>query len=560
MAASRTSFPDLLRVFGRLKFRLLLNALRRSRRARIGMFVLSAALGVSMASFVTVLLDASRRPTGGARMSVAFTTLWVAWVGLPFLLGGVDDAVDPDRLAELPLRRRELAGGTLIAASIGLLPVATLGGLLCMVAVLGRSNPAAIPLLLGAAIGQFLLCLVGSRLLATVLIRASRSRRGRDLGVILAASVSSGLWMLTQAMPVVSPGTRHWITTALAWTPAGSLGRAAYDAMNGSPWGSFGRLCFAYGVVALMGWWWTVELAKSMGGRRSGALWQPRTGPGSRSASRAGSGSLRQVRSYGSGRIGVPVAEVARRARGPINHPVTVIVRKEIRYLFRSPYRRASLVVGCLFGAPFVLLQSTRVDPNTLPPVAVAPIALLFGIAISHNLLGLDASSLWLELGTGIRMRDLLLGRALAAGPTLILPVWVSAFLAVVVTRNATAVVPTIALSIVAAGVPLGVGALISVLVPFPVADDSSPLGNQSAMTGRGCLVGLVHAGGLLVSAVLLSPVLAFAMMRGSVDALTVACCAAWSVVVLGSGVWLGERFADRSPGALAETVLNGLR
>ena len=100
---------------------------------------------------------------------------------------------------------------------------------------------------------------------------------------------------------------------------------------------------------------------------------------------------------------------------------------------------------------------------------------------------------------------------------------------------------------------PLTPGAKLptfSVLVPFPVADDSSPLGNQSAMTGRGCLVGIVHGAGLVVSAVLLSPVLAFGVMRGRVDVATVLACAAWSVVVLGSGVWLGERFADSRPGA----------
>jgi ABC-2 type transport system permease protein len=195
-----------------------------------------------------------------------------------------------------------------------------------------------------------------------------------------------------------------------------------------------------------------------------------------------------------------------------------------------------------------------------LPPVAAAPIALLFGIAISHNLLGLDASSLWLELGTGIRLRHLLLGRALAAAPTLVTPVLVAALLTVAVRRDATALVPTLALSGAAAGVPLGVGALISVVVPFPVPDDSSPFGNHSAMTGRGCLVGLVHAFGLCVSAVLLSPVFAFAVMRRGVDVATVVGCTAWSLVVLLSGVWLGDRFSERRPGALAETMLNGLR
>ena len=540
---------DLVCVFARLKARLLINALRRSGRARIGLLLLSAALAVVVGLFVGVVRNASMSANSGARMSAAFTSLWLAWVGLPFLLGGVDDAVDPDRLADLPLTMREVAMGTAVAASIGILPGATVAALVIVIAVLVVQFPLAltgIALLVLVGLGQFVLCLVSSRLLATSLVRASRSRRGRDVGVIVAALTSSGLWMATQALNVASPGTRRLISTVLEWTPAGAFGWAVHEVVTGHLTRAGVRLAFGAGAIILMAWWWMEEMAKSMGARRSGALRESRV--------------PRRKKSYVHILPEDPLSESRRRARGPISHPVFVIVRKELRYLLRSPYRRASLLVGCFFGAPFVLLQSTRINPDTLPPVAIAPIALLFGIAISHNLLGLDASSLWIELGTGVRMRDLLLGRALAAAPTLIVPVWLSALLTVVVTGNSSGVVATLALSIVAAGVPLGVGALVSVLVPFPVADDSSPLGNQSAMTGRGCLVGVVHAAGLVVSAVLLSPVLAFGIMRGRVDAATVVACAGWSAVVLGSGVWLGERFTDCRPGALAETVLAGLR
>jgi ABC-2 type transport system permease protein len=533
---------ELLRVFAGLKTRLLINATTRSVRARLGLLVLAVALGGSMLSFVVVVSRAAARADGGPRLSVAFTTMWIAWVGLPFLLGGIDDAVDPDRLAELPLRRVELAAGTIVAASIGVLPAATLVGLLGMVVTLTLRRPPSLAFVTLVALAQFALCVVGSRLIATLLVRASRSRRARDFGVVLAAALTSGLWMAIQSLPVASTEVRARITGVLAWTPPGALGRAAHDASFGRYSMSGVRVAFVLAVVLAMAWWWTIELAKSMGTRRSGAMArEPR-------------------RSFAEPVAASEEVPTRRRARGPINHPASVVVRKELRYLFRSPYRRASLVVGCLFGAPFVLLQSMRLNPETLPPVAAAPIALLFGIAISHNLLGLDASSLWIELGTGIRLRHLLLGRALAAAPTLVTPVWVAALLTVAVRRDATALLPTLALSVAAAGVPLGVGALISVLVPFPVPDDSSPFGNHSAMTGRGCLVGLVHAFGLCVSAVLLSPVFAFAVMRRGVDVTTVVGCAAWSLIVLLSGVWLGDRYSERRPGALAEAILNGLR
>ena len=105
----RSASTDLVVVFARLKMRLLVNAAVRSGRARAGLVVLSLALAGSMLSFVVVVAEAVRSDDGGPRFAVAFTTMWIAWIGLPFLLGGIDDAVDPDRLADLPLRRSEIA-------------------------------------------------------------------------------------------------------------------------------------------------------------------------------------------------------------------------------------------------------------------------------------------------------------------------------------------------------------------------------------------------------------------------------------------------------------------
>ena len=115
-------------MFAILKTRLLINAARRSGRARAGLAVLSLALGGSMLSFVVVIADAAHQADGGLRFAVAFTTMWIAWIGLPFLLGGIDDAVDPDRLAELPLHRSEIALGTVVAASIGVIRKRKSGG------------------------------------------------------------------------------------------------------------------------------------------------------------------------------------------------------------------------------------------------------------------------------------------------------------------------------------------------------------------------------------------------------------------------------------------------
>ena len=114
------------RTFVRLKLRLLRNGLqhrpgrgalrdRRGRRAR------------SSRSSASATLAAPRRSATRPDLAiVVFGLATLGWTFFPVLGFGNDETLDPQRLATLPLTRRQLVSGVLAASLVGVAPLATL--------------------------------------------------------------------------------------------------------------------------------------------------------------------------------------------------------------------------------------------------------------------------------------------------------------------------------------------------------------------------------------------------------------------------------------------------
>jgi hypothetical protein len=144
----------------------------------------------------------------------------VAALFAPALFFGIDDAISPDRLSHYPLSRRARVGGLAVASAIGAPALAlalTLAGF--VLGVTGRLVD--LPLVALAAVGEFWLCVIGSRVPATLLARAVNSRRGRDVAAVLGAFVGfSGFLVqfLARRVNATSDTLRH-IADVLRWTP-----------------------------------------------------------------------------------------------------------------------------------------------------------------------------------------------------------------------------------------------------------------------------------------------------------------------------------------------------
>jgi ABC-2 type transport system permease protein len=221
-------------------------------------------------------------------------------------------------------------------------------------------------------------------------------------------------------------------------------------------------------------------------------------------------------------------------------------IGKELRYLARSPARRSATLVAIVLGIGFVLLQVLqRAGSPAAGAVLATPAAGFFAVSSINNQLGHDGASLWLEVVAGGPRRASFVGRAVSWLPALVVPTVPAAIVLATLSDGWRFVPFAIALSVAVAGVPLGVGAVLSTIAPIAVADDANPFTNRSANTGQGCLVGLAALGALLTNALLLTPVIVAVVVEHD-DllrlALVVAVTAVYGASVWAAGVTLAVR------------------
>ncbi|GAA2787796.1 hypothetical protein [Nonomuraea dietziae] len=157
-------------LFVALKLRLISGGMRGDTQRVLG-FVFSCLAALVVAGGGFLLLSLLRLASAQVAADVgviAFTGLLVFWATVPLLAFGVDDTLDPAKLALFPLRTRQLATGMFAASVTGIWPAAsflvTAGALVGLARGIGG-------VLLGivAVLLQFALCIVASRLITTAL-------------------------------------------------------------------------------------------------------------------------------------------------------------------------------------------------------------------------------------------------------------------------------------------------------------------------------------------------------------------------------------------------------
>jgi ABC-2 type transport system permease protein len=511
----------MIRVFAGLKWRLLLNAWFRT---RLGMLAFVGALfGFALAGLGALgAASVARNPESALAFRAAglgtYTVLFALWVFGPLLVG-VDETVDPIRLALVPLRRRDLRNGLVTASLVGFGPIASGIVLLGMLVGFMTGGIAGLFVVAAVLVG-FVLGLTASRALATVLARAQRSRRGRDITVIAGALTGAAIWFGTQIAPHLHESSERRLFDVLRWTPPGLAGQAIVDASNGrlaaAALGIVGGLAWC----ALFGWAWIDGVMRLL--VDTGAVLR-------REDARGEAGAL---------------------LRGSVTR---ASIGKELRYLVRSPARRSATLVAIVLGIGFVLLQILqRAGSPAAGSVLAAPAAGFFAVSSINNQLGHDGASLWLEVVAGGPRRESFVGRAVSWLPALIVPAVVAAVVLAALSGGWRFVPFAILLAVATAGVPLGVGSVISSIAPIAVPDDANPFTNRNANTGQGCLVGFAAIGALLTNALLLTPVVVAVVMQHdhlAKLAVVVALSAVYGFLVWNAGVAIAlRRVRGRTP------------
>ncbi|MGA5701282.1 transporter [Peterkaempfera bronchialis] len=545
-----TADRDVVRALVSLKLRLLRNGLRRS-GGRAAVYAIGSLVGLAMAAGLAVALGALHGHRGAADAAVVLAAgLTVAWAALPLFLFSSDESADPTRLTMLPLRPAPLLRGMLLAALVGPGPLVSLvllsGAGVAATSGAGASGASgasgsavvavvAVPL---AALTLVVLC----RAVAAGNARLLSSRRGRDfaiLGGLLFAFLIQGANLLVQStFGSVGPDGGIDLSglapaaAVLRWIPPVSAVGAVHSTADGAYAVAAVQLLAAAGLLAVLLRWWLTSLVRLMVTADSSTL-----AAAPSAERRSGKGPGRLARLLPEGRVGA-------------------VVQRQLRYVWREP--RAKVAVFSGVGMTLVVCVLSAVQGW-----ASVYVVLVGGLLLGWqtlNLFGMDGSAFWMvatTVGTRSDARAELRGRSLAVAGYAV-PFTALLGLAAAAAGGGWADLPeAVGLSWGVLGTGIGVGLVLSVLVPYAMPADGSPM--QNAAPGQSALVMGNMLGSMVGVLALCVPLGVLALVLHLADGPTWVMLAVGPLYGLGMAV-LGIRFAarrmvDRLPEILVSVI-----
>ncbi|WP_280269596.1 hypothetical protein [Nocardia wallacei] len=515
----------------RMRWRLTARSLSSGKTAAA--FWIGLVLGV-VAALATALLMALAGHGWDARAAInaaaALYAVWtLGWVCGPILAGSSDETLQPEHFRLLPLSYRQLAIGLLAAAFAGPAAVVNLiafGGLVLIAARLGAA--ATIFAVVGAVV-QLIFVVVLSRVLLAWIGAAMRSRRGRDLGVLLAALAGLAYYPMQLLVTTVGPQLEHAsrpVELALRIPPSGWAPYAVEAAARGQWW--LALLCLlGLGLLSAALWQaWAVLLRRRL---------TTTAAPAGPVRAQAGGGLLDRV---------VPATAVG------------AVVVKEMRTWWRDSRRRAALLPLMLIGIVLPIVLSVQGAGAPVP--FVGTFVVWMAAMASANMYAFDGTALWHTLvipgAVGADVRGRMIAWVLLVAPpalllTLVLP---GSLGQAEMYPWALATLPVIL------GVGVGTAIFLSVYAAYPLPPQR---GNPFAGGGGnpGCARALVQLavgfGQLLVSLPVIAILAAGAYLGNALIQ--------WSALPVGAALGVGaallaariaeQRLAARGPELLAE-------
>lgn len=536
------------RDFVGLKLRLMRNGFR-GQAWRTVAFVLGILFAVWMGGLAALGLGASAaapEQVGYVVAVFAGAAAVLGWALVPLLFFGVDETLDPARFALLPVRRGVLARGMLAAAFVGVPAGATaLAATGLVVAALVRFGPVeGLAAAVGVAVG-LVLCVVASRAITSAFASLLRSRKVRDLAVVviavLASSVAPIQWAVTAAMSKGSIGDAVAVADIVGLTPLGAPFVLPYDVAAGRWAAAAARLAVTLVAIALLAWWWSRTIESAMLGVSSGGAARSKAAKGGATSALFPAG----LRVLGWG-------------------PFGAIVAREWRSWWRDPRRRASMVSILIASAvvPVTLslggsAQGGRGLTGGGLSISVTMAGTMGGMLLA-NQFAFDASAYAAHLLAGVPGRTELRARAVGIG-LFAVPVQCAVVIAVTLLFGRPGQVPT-GLGILAASFGAAVAAcsVLSVRAAYALPESTSPFAMSSGTgSAKGLLAGVAALATLLASV----PIVVAGFLLGSVEFAGLL-MGPWIVLGLGLGygsvlAWAGTALAGsildrRGPEVLA--------
>jgi len=525
--------------------------------------------------------------------------LYLFWSFLPLIEFSVNEGLDVTKLTLYPLTRVERMIGLLLAT---ILDIPTLGILALFLAILlGWSNPLrtliiAVPALLVAYVH-----IVGlSQLVLAAFMGLLRSRRYRDLAIIAFALFGSAC-SISQQLVARQIGrldlSQHGnifasihLAQYLQFAPPGMAGRAISLANEGAWLPALGWLAVSAVLTIPVLWLWIVLLERGIAmaetgtGRTRRQRKRAQASPAVQAtpaASLLPNADLAAARSIGGlapePMISTPTArntaitqatdlithaESARKGILPL--PVQAVFIKDVRYLWRDPQMKASMLSSIFIliiifvGPAFGSHSGPTAHPWAVLLSCLAPLFLAMNLSL--NTLGLERQALTTLFLFPVRPQYILWGKNLAVATVALSEQVLIAAAFAFITNGWAYYIPAVMVGIAAIAVMLGCGNLLSVLLPFRAPQFK--MGTSTSGTPEsGCLRSLMGMFSLGITLVVLAPVIAGVILPLVFDVPIVLWATLPLALLYGLGIHQGAtrliapRMVQRIPEILGQTT-----
>jgi ABC-2 type transport system permease protein len=505
-----------------LRLRLLGNAFRRSPWQVFGL-VLGLAYGIVTVVLVLGALVAARLAPDVADVHgvlVVIGSIVVAAFLLLPLLFGVDDALDPRKLALFGIPDRELARALALAALVGVpalvLFVCSLGTVITW-----SRDPGAMVLAVLSTLLVVPTCVLASRVstaIASLLVPPRRSKEAGGVIAILALVLVAPLLLLLLTVDWGRDGlgTLNGLAGWLQWTPLGAVWSMPGAAAEGDGGAAFAQFLIAVATLGVLWLVWRSLVSLVLVAPEREAHVRDRHGLG-----------------WFSRLPGGPTAAIAARS---------------MTYWGRDARYWVALVMIPVIPVFVIVALALGGLPIHFASLVPLPLVCLFLGWTIHNDVAFDSTAIWLHLVSGTRGIADRLGRMFP--PVLIgIPVIAVGSVVTAAVFGDWAVLPAVAAlcgSILVIG--LGLSSVFSVLFPYPATKPGDSAFTQPQSSGASAA--LAQALSFFLIIILASPAVVFLVLGLTVSPFWLGISPIASVLVgfavLGGGLWAGARAFDR--------------
>lgn len=195
---------------------------------------------------------------------------WLIWSTAPVLSFNVNEGLDPTRLLIYPVSRRDFLAHLLLGTLLDYPTYFLLPFVLAIIVGFGLGP--ALPVVLIAVFLTYLLMVLTSQTIINTIGGILRSRRFRDISILIGAFFGFGCWFFSTALQEViprilgsAPGTAaSYLVNGhplelMKWLPPGAAAKAIEQATTGAWGGALLWLGYAVVWVLVIGWlWWRV--------------------------------------------------------------------------------------------------------------------------------------------------------------------------------------------------------------------------------------------------------------------------------------------------------------